>query len=39
MRNVLKLQALVADEEINLHAASNRSVSCKTSSGVSAFFC
>ena len=39
MRKILNLQALVADEEVNLHAASNRSVQCKTSSYKSWFGC
>ena len=39
MRKILNLQALVADEEVDLHAASNRRVQCKTSSYKSWFAC
>ena len=39
MRKILNLQALVADEEVDLHAASNRSVQFKTSRYKSWFAC
>ena len=39
MSKILGLQALTANAETNLHAASALSVSCKDSSRASLFFC
>ena len=39
MSKILGLQALTANAETNLHAASALSVSCKDSSHASRFFC